>query len=191
MGGDPNAKPSWEGSGVTGDLCVAVETFSSDDLGYWETTVPVRPRSDYVVSFWYRCSSASISGSTTGDPLYNKGRACGPNLELGVVSPEGVQDPKPMSWTDIGVALGPVGGTYLPPSTRWVHYQQPVTTVPNQTGMKLKLRMFCSAQKVWFDDLSVVDRASLPELTLVSPAPKSTVGTRRPVLPLARSARYR
>ena len=85
-GKDRAAKLTWEEPGHTGRKAVAVETMDSNDLGYWETTVPVKPLTEYVVSFYYKCRSLRAEKiTTTADPRYNKHRPGGPNLELGVV----------------------------------------------------------------------------------------------------------
>ena len=179
-GKDRAAKLTWEEPGHTGRKAVAVETMNSDDLGYWETVVSVKPSTEYMVSFYYKCRSLRAEKVTVGDPLYNKHRPGGPNLELGVVPGDESQMGKSTNWTDIGCALGPLGGTYLPATTEWAHYQQTVITLPGQTRMRLKLRVFRYAQKVWFDDLSVVELASVPESTIVSPSLDSIVNNGKP-----------
>ena len=168
------AKFAWETPGYHSRRCVSVKTMDSDDLGYWETVVPVKPQTEYVVSLYYKCRSVTV-GKTTGDPAYNQGRAAGPNLELGVVPRDPSQAGKPTNWSDIGIALGPVGGTYLPLATEWSYHSQSVTTVPGQTQMKVKLRVYCYAQKVCFDDLSVVDKRLLPRADTSSPNPRDKI----------------
>ena len=178
-GGQRKAKLTWEGPGHTGKKAIAVETLDSSDLGYWETVVPVKPLTDYVLSVAYKCRSAAPGGASQGDPAYNKGRPGGPNLELGAVA--GDEPPaKPKPWTDIGWALDPVGGAYLPLATRWALHRQTARTVAGQTRLRIKLRVFCYAQKVWFDDLSVVEAASIPKVAIVAPADDAVVGDGKP-----------
>ena len=64
---------------------------------------------------------------------------------------------KPTHWTDTALPLGPDGGTYLPVATEWSLYRQRVRTAAAQRRMEIKLRLYCYVQKVWFDDLSVVE----------------------------------
>ena len=117
VGKDSEVKLTWEEPGGTGKKAVAIETTSSSGLGYWETTIPVQPLTEYTLSFSYKCRSAAVPQATTGDPLYNRSRPGGPNLELGVITEDKSQMGPPTSWSDIGISLGPVGGTYLPLAT--------------------------------------------------------------------------
>ena len=162
-------KMSWEEPGHTGARSIAIECFHSDDLGYWETTVPVEPEMEYAISFYYRCASLGRRPATRGDPEYSRGGAGGPNLELGIVPDEPGSLSKPTDWSDIGLALGPVGGAYLPVATDWALFRQTVRTVPGQIRMRVKLRLYGYAQKVWFDDLSVVKISTAPLVRVVSP----------------------
>jgi len=180
-GKDRVARLTWEEVGHTGRKAVAVETMHSSDLGYWETTVPVKPQTEYVVSFYYKCRSLRAGNITVGDPAYNKGGPGGPNLELGVAPDDPGEGGKPTNWSDIGLALGPVGGTYLPLTTRWTHYRQSVKTLSGQRRMKIKLRVYCYAQKVWFDDLSVVEAPAVPRYKLFGPAADEVVANGAPV----------
>ncbi len=153
-----NAVMTWEPGGLRSSRCLAIETTDSSGNGYWEATVPVTPQTPYTIVLSYKCRDAGASRATTGDPVYNTARPGGPNLELGV----GVTDPsykapgKPTPWTDIGLAVGPVGGSYLPVATEWTAYRQTVTTRPEQTQLRVRLRLYCYAQKVWFDELTIV-----------------------------------
>ena len=181
-GKEQKARLTWESPGFRSRKCVAVETMNSDDLGYWETVVPVKPKTEYVVSFRYKCRAAT-AGKTTGDPAYNQGRPGGPNLELGVVPRDPSQAGKPTNWSDIGIALGPVGGTYLPLATEWSYHRQTVTTASGQTQMKVKLRVYCYTQKVWFDDLSVMAKAALPQADVSSPGARDKTWSERDTTP--------
>lgn len=160
-----NVKMTWEEEGVLGHRCIALETTDSSGNGYWETTVSVKPGTAYTIAFYYKCRDIGMPAATTGDPAYNHARPGGPNLELGV----GTDDPsytdpgKPTNWTDIGISVGPVGGTYLPVATDWRYVWQDVTTRPDQTRLRVRLRLFCYAQKVWFDNLSVSEAATTPK----------------------------
>ena len=169
------AKMTWETGGHGGKRCVAVETLDSNDLGYWETVVPVKPRTEYALSFYYKCRSATAVKTEVGEAVYNKGRPGGPNLELGVVPDDGSTLAKPNFWTDIGWAMDPVGGAYLPLVSEWSLHRRMVRTLGEQTKLRIKLRLFCYAQKVWFDDLSVVELASVPEFAIVAPTADSVV----------------
>lgn len=171
-GKTPDGNGSWEKMTHTGDRSVAIQTFASDNLCYWETIVPVKPSTRYDISFYYKCKSTDIDPTTVkGDPDFNKVRPGGPNLELGVVPTD--RFPKPgeaVFWTDIGLALGPVGGVYFPLTTEWAYARQSVTTLPGQDQMKLKLRLYGYAQKVWFDDLSVVELTTPPKIEMAFPS---------------------
>ena len=169
------AKMTWETGGRTGARCVAVETLDSNDLGYWETVVPVKWETEYVLSFYYKSRNASAVETKVGEAVYNKGRPGGPNLELGVVPDDASTLAKPNFWTDIGWAMDPVGGAYLPLTTEWSLHRQTIKTLADQTRMRIKLRIHCYAQKVWFDDLSVVESASVPQFAIVSPPADSVV----------------
>ena len=151
------AKFTWAEPGHTGNKCVSVQTMDSDDIGYWKITVPVKPQTEYLVSFYYKCRSATRGDIGKADPLYHMGRPGGPNIELGVVPESGMKTRKPTNWTDTIIPLGTDGGTYLPLVTEWTLHRQTVRTVAGQKRMEIKLRLFCYIQKVWFDDLSVVE----------------------------------
>jgi cell division protein ZapA (FtsZ GTPase activity inhibitor) len=150
------ALTTWEAPGYDSPHCLAVQTSDSSGLGYWQTVVPVSPATTYTLSFRYRTArGAPPRGS--GDPLYNQGRPGGPNVELGMV-PEGPsQGAKPSAWSDIGIALPPVGGLFLPVADEWSLHRQVLTTRPDQTRLAIKLRLWCYAQKAWFDDLSLTE----------------------------------
>ena len=165
-----NVKFSWETPGHNSNKAIAIDALDVY-LGYWETTVPVKPRTEYVISFHYKCRSVTPAKYEGEGAAFRRGRPCGPNLELGVVPHDESAMGKPTGWSDIGISLGPTGGTYLPPATEWAYYRQMVTTDVVQTRMRLKLRMFCSIQKVWFDDLSVIEPAKLPKIELLSLSP--------------------
>jgi len=174
-----NVKLTWERKGLGGTRCVAAEVMDSSPVAYWETIVPVMPEAQYYISLRYKCQNQEPAKVVTGERQYNRGRPGGPNLELGAIFDNISKTLHPTSWSDIGIALGALGGTYLPLATDWVSYRQLVTTLKNQRKMQLKLRVLCYAQKVWFDDVSVVAAASLPPLTLLSP-------TREQVIPVGR-----
>lgn len=159
VGRKRQARLTWEAPGRQSARCVAVETLESNDLAYWQTTVAVKPQTRYTISFWYKTNPGVAGGATGGDPLYNQGRAGGPNLELGVVPDDPAHGVKPNDWTDIGLSMPPLGGLFLPVATEWSQFRHTVTTLPGQTKMCVKLRLWCYAQKVWFDDLSVTEGA--------------------------------
>ncbi|MBI3922792.1 MAG: hypothetical protein HY318_15335 [Armatimonadetes bacterium] len=180
IGKPDDVKLTWEDVGLTGKKAVAVETMHSSCIGYWQTTIAVKPETEYTISLYYKCRSLGPA-ATLGDPLYNTSRPGGPNLELGVASEDDSQMAKPSHWTDVGMALPPVGGAYLPLATEWSYYQQKVRTVAGQTKMRLKLRVYCYAQKVWFDDLGIVETDSLPKVVALSPKPEEVVKDGKPI----------
>lgn len=150
--GKHEATMTWASPGYKSKRCVAVQTADSSGLGYWQTTVAVKPQTDYTVSFYYKTQAATPSAHSKADPLYNQGRPGGPNLELG--APDDTTEPT--TWTDIGAAIDPVGGLFLPVASDWSRYEHVFTTRPDQTQLIIKLRLWCYAQKVWFDDVSLV-----------------------------------
>ena len=158
IGREPAAM-TWESPGYRGRRCIAVESSGSGGFGYWQTMVSVRPETTYTVSLYYK-TQAEEPRAATGDPLYNQGRAGGPNVELGMVPGDPEQAGKPTSWSDIGIALPPVGGLYLPVAAEWSRFQHTFVTRPGQTKLLLKLRVRCYAQKAWFDEISVTEGAS-------------------------------
>ena len=171
------AKFAWEEPGYRSRRCVSVETMDSDDLGYWKTTIPVKPETEYFISFYYKCRSATHGDIGKADPVYHQGRPGGPNLELGVVPETGMETRKPTHWTDTAIPLGPDGGTYVPVATEWAFYRETVKTVAGQKKMEVKLRVYCYVQKVWFDDLRVVELPAGPPLPK-RPTPLSEYGWR-------------
>ena len=180
VGTGRKAALTWENPGHVSGKCVAVETMDSDDLGYWETVIAVKPRTEYVLSFYYKCRSAVVPKTTAGDPEYNKGRPGGPNLELGMVPDDPDRAGEPTRWSDIEITLPPQGGVYLPVASQWSLHRRTFVTRTGQTKLRIKLRVWCYAQKVWFDDLSVVETATLPRITLRLPAADAVVADGRP-----------
>jgi len=142
------AAMTWESPGRTGDRCVAVRTENTSGLGYWQTVVPVEPRTEYTLRLHYR---TGVDAKRSGDPLYNQGRPGGPNIELGAPGERG----KATAWSDMGTALHPVGGIFLPPARDWANFRHTFTTGPAQPILVVKLRLWCYARKVWFDDISL------------------------------------
>ena len=172
-------KLSWESPGLGGGKCIAIEALDVYP-GYWETVVPVKPQTVYAVTVSYKCGSTAPAKFAGKDAHFREGRRPGgPNLELGVVPDDPSQLAKPLSWTDIGIALAPVGGAYLPVATDWASYRQTVTTEVTQTRLRIKLRTYCSIQKYWFDNLSVVELADTPQVEMLAPAPAGVVTGRR------------
>lgn len=172
------AEMSWTSPGYESDRCLSVRTRQSSDLGYWQTIVPVEPVKVYTISFMYRTGSGEpdhvlshdgtvspaksvrerVGGSSAPgeEAIYNRGRPGGPNLELGAIPDDPAQAAQPTSWTDIESAMSPLGGIWLPPSTSWRRFAHTFTTRPDQTRLRVKLRLYCYAQEAWFDDLSIV-----------------------------------
>ena len=133
---------TWEETGHWGKRSVAIENKTREDFGNWQATVPVKPETSYTLSVYTRCQSES------GAP------------EI-VVAPAGksFQDP---------------GGHdfYLPAVREWNEYQQTFKTVAGQTTLTIALVLYNRPnQKVWFDDLSLVETASLPQFTISWPEP--------------------
>lgn len=170
----------WESPGFNSGKCISVEALDVY-LGYWQTVVPVKPATDYAVSFRYKCASVSPAAYEGNNAEFRKGRPGGPNLELGDVS-RPAPDAKTPAWSDTVVAVGQRGGTYLPVVTDWASWRQVVKTGPAQTQMSVKLRMFCSIQKAWFDDVSVVELGALPKISLVAPAAGAVADGKTPAL---------
>ena len=150
---------TWESPGYKSDRCVTVATENSSGLGYWQTVALVKPETTYTLTLHYKVRSTKPDGVLSEDPIYNQGRPGGPNLELGMLPDDSADAGKPTAWSDIGVALHPVGGLFLPLATEWSPFQHTFKTRPGQTKLVVKLRLWCYAQKVWFDKLSIVERA--------------------------------
>ena len=159
VGRDREAVMNWESPGCRSTRCVTVETKHSSDLGYWQTVVPVRPETTYTISLHYKTRPPAPGSAAAGDPLYNQGRPGGPNLELGMAPDDPADAGKTVRWSDIGVALPPLGGLFLPVATDWAQFHHTFTTRPGQTKLLVKLRVWCYAQKAWFDDVTLVEGA--------------------------------
>lgn len=173
-GNSKNIRFTWESPGYRSDKCIAIDALDVY-LGYWETIVPVKPRKQYLISFRYKCGKG-LPGSIKD--IYNRLRNLrpgGPNIELGVVSNNKIHSGKAKHWSDTTEPLEPIGGIYLPVATDWASFTQIVETTVNQKYMSLKLRMYCSIQKVWFDDLTVIELDELPKIELVSPSPNAVL----------------
>ena len=55
---------------------------------------------------------------------------------------------------------------YLAPTTEWNESQRALRTLPGQTQLSVSLVLYNrGGQKTWFDDLALVEAASLPRLT--------------------------
>ena len=164
--GKHDAEMKWASPGYKSKRCIAVRTKDSTGLGYWQTLVTVKPKTNYTISLYYRTRYAEPAATPgSGNPLYNQGRPGGPNLELGML-PDDLSDAgKPAPWSDIGIALHPVGGLFLPLATEWSPFQHTFTTRTGQTKLIVKLRLCHYAQEVWFDNVSLVEGAT-PSLEL-------------------------
>ena len=101
----------------------------------------------------------SRPAAATNDLVYDPGRPGGPNLELGMVPDDTKDAGKPLAWSDIGIALHPVGGLFLPLVTEWSPFQHVFTTHPAQTKLVVKLRQCHFGQEARFDNLSIVEGA--------------------------------
>lgn len=171
-GNAENIKFTWEKSVQDKNKSIAIDA-RDVYLGYWETIVSVKPQKQYLISFRYKCGTG-FPGSIR--EIYDRIRHVrpgGPNLELGVVSDNQTRTAKAKSWSDTEIPLGPRGGIYLPVVTEWSSFTQLVTTEINQNYMSIKLRMYCSTQKAWFDNLTVVELETLPTINIISPASNS------------------
>jgi len=149
---------TWESPGYKSQHCVAVETRDSSSIGYWETVVPVKPETTYTISFYYKTRTDGPH-ATSGDTLYNQGRPGGPNLELGMAPDDPSEAGKPTAWSDVGIALPPLGGIFLPVATDWSLFRHTFITRLRQTKLLVKFRLRCYAQKAWMDEISVVEGA--------------------------------
>ena len=149
---------TWATPGYKSNRAIAILTKDSSGLGYWQTVVTVKPETNYTISLFYR-TRHSAAAARSGEPFY-KARPGGPNLELGMVPDDPADAGQSSPWSDIGIALHPVGGLFLPLATRWSRFQHSFTTRPEQKRLVLKLRLHNSAQEVWFDRLSIVEGRS-------------------------------
>jgi hypothetical protein len=147
---------TWTSPGHDSRRCVSVRTTDSSGLGYWQTVVTVKPRTIYTISLDYRARAAD-RGAKSDIPLFQRSRPGGPNLELGILPADRTKAGRPTAWSDIGIALDPVGGIYLPLATRWSRFGHSFRTWAGQTRLVVKLRLCHYAQQVWFDNLSVVE----------------------------------
>ena len=130
----------WEQTGHRGDRSLSIENRTEQELGYWTTSAQVKPDTLYTLGAYVRCARES------GQP------------EI-LVSPAGktFRDP---------------GGHdfYVAPVTNWQYYTQTFRTVPGQDGLEIELVLYQRPQqKVWFDDLSLVETSSLPQMTGACP----------------------
>jgi len=146
---------TWTSPGHKSQRCISVTTKDSSGLGYWQTLVTVKPRTTYTISLDYRARAAALK-ARADIPLYHRGRPGGPNLELGMLPENPADAGGPTAWSDIGIALDPVGGIFLPLATEWSRFQHSFKTRAGQTRLVVKLRLCHYAQQVWFDNLSVV-----------------------------------
>ena len=170
VGKNRPAVMAWESPGYRSSRCITVETQHSSDLGYWQTLVPVEPESTYTIRFHYKTRATPSTDVVGADPLYNQGRAGGPNLELGLVPDDSADVREATAWSDIGLALPPVGGLFLPVAADWAPFHHSFTTRPGQKRLLIKLRVWCYAQKAWFDDLNLVAGVVSPPRPARDPA---------------------
>ena len=157
--GKSYAEMTWTSPGYKSHRCIAITTKDSSGLGYWQTLVTVTPETTYTISLDYKVGQ-DRTAPTSVNPLYNRQRPGGPNLELGLLPDTPAKAGRPTAWSDIGIALHPVGGIYLPPATKWSRFTHSLRTRKGQTKLILKLRLCNYAQKVWFDNLSLVKGTS-------------------------------
>jgi len=164
--GKHDAEMTWASPGYKSNRCIAVRTTDSSGLGYWQAMAAVKPTTTYTISLYYRTAYAEPAATAgAGNLLYNQGRPGGPNLELGMLPDDLSDSGKPAPWSDIGIALHPVGGLFLPLATEWSPFRYTFTTRTGQTKLIVKLRLCHYAQKVWFDKVSLVEGATpSPEL---------------------------
>jgi hypothetical protein len=155
---------AWTSPGHNSRRCISVTTKDSSGLGYWQTLVTVKPLTTYTISLDYRVRAAlQESGSDVAQ--FSRSRPGGPNLELGMLRSDSKDAGQPTAWSDIGIALDPVGGIFLPLATEWSRFRYTFKTRPGQTRLVVKLRLCHYAQQVWFDNLSVVEGGlPMPEI---------------------------
>ena len=155
---------AWTSPGHNSRRCISVTTKDSSGLGYWQTLVTVKPLTIYTISLYYRARAARLESGS--DVLhFLRGRPGGPNLELGMLGSDSSDAGQPTAWSDIGIALDPVGGLFLPLATEWSLFRHTFKTRAGQTSLVVKLRLCHYAQQVWFDNLSVVEgRLPPPEI---------------------------
>jgi hypothetical protein len=127
---------AWEKTGHWGQRSLAITNPTAADFGFWQVTVPVKPDTDYVLSVYTRCQTLG------GQP------------EVVVQLPgKKFTDPGGFDW-------------YLAPTTEWNESQRSLRTLPDQTQLSLSLVLYNrGGQTAWFDDLALVEAASLPRLT--------------------------
>ena len=147
---------AWTSPGHNSRRCVSVTTKDSSGLGYWQTLVTVKPLTTYTISLDYRARAALLQAESDASQFL-RSRPGGPNLELGMLPLDSSDAGQPTAWSDIGIALDPVGGIFLPLATEWSRFRHTFKTRPGQTRLVVKLRLCHYAQQVWFDNLSVVE----------------------------------
>ncbi len=157
---------TWTSPGHNSRRCVSVTTKDSSGLGYWQTLVTVEPRTTYTISLDYRARAAALE-TGPGIPHFPRSRPGGPNLELGMLPSDATVAGQSTTWSDIGIALDPVGGIFLPLATEWSRFQHTFKTRAGQTQLVVKLRLCHYAQQAWFDNLSVVE-GELPRPGMVA-----------------------
>ena len=157
---------TWTSPGHNSRRCVSVTTKDSSGLGYWQTLVTVEPRTTYTISLDYRARAAALE-TGPGIPHFPRSRPGGPNLELGMLPSDPTVAGQSTTWSDIGIALDPVGGIFLPLATEWSRFRHTFKTRAGQTRLVVKLRLCHYAQQVWFDNLSVV-QGELPSPGIVA-----------------------
>jgi len=159
---------TWTSPGHNSRRCVSVTTKDSSGLGYWQTLVTVKPHTTYTISLDYRARTAD-RGAKSDVPFFQRSRPGGPNIELGMLPADPTDAGQPTAWSDIGIALDPVGGIFLPLATEWSRFAHSFKTRSGQTKLVVKLRLCHYAQQVWFDNLSVVEGKSPATTIAVDP----------------------
>ena len=159
---------TWTSPGHNSRRCVSVTTKDSSGLGYWQTLVTVKPHTTYTISLDYRARAAD-RGEKSDVPFFQRSRPGGPNIELGMLPADPTDAGRPTAWSDIGIALDPVGGIFLPLATEWSRFVHSFKTRSGQTRLVVKLRLCHYAQQVWFDNLSVVEGKSPATTIAVDP----------------------